>query len=48
MFFVSAVLPGGDLLGQGQLAGDTPIETLTDNTLSSDSAMSSQLPCLGV
>ena len=29
MFFVSAVLPGGDLLDQGQLVGDTPIETLT-------------------
>jgi hypothetical protein len=29
MFFVSAVLPGGDLLDQGQLVGDTPIEALT-------------------
>jgi hypothetical protein len=28
MFFVSAVLPGGDLFNQGQLVGDTPIETL--------------------
>src|ERR1700722_20043927 len=29
MFFVLAVLPSGDFLGQGQLVGDTPIETLT-------------------
>jgi hypothetical protein len=28
-FFVSAVLRGGDLLDQGQLVGDTPIEALT-------------------
>ena len=28
VFFVSAVLPCGDLLDQGQLVGDTPIETL--------------------
>jgi hypothetical protein len=39
MFFVSAVLLDGDLLDQCQLVGDTPIETLTDNTLGSDSAM---------
>src|SRR5262245_59056572 len=44
---VAAVLPGVDLALEGGPVGDTPVEALTGQTASSDSAILSQLPCLG-
>jgi hypothetical protein len=43
---IAVVFPGGDLVDEALLVGNAAVETL--GTPSSDSARSSQLPCLGV
>jgi hypothetical protein len=48
VLFVALSLPGGNLLGKELFVGDPAVEALGGRTPSSDSAKSSQLPCLGV
>ena len=45
---VAVVLPCVDFVGEDLLVGDAAIQTLRREPPSSDSAMLSQLPCLGV
>jgi hypothetical protein len=46
---VSALDPGGDLVGDRRLVGDTAVETLRgEDAEFADSARLSQEPCLGV
>jgi hypothetical protein len=48
MMLVSEGLASGDFFFERWLVGYSAIEALAGQTASSDSAMSSQLPCLGV
>jgi hypothetical protein len=48
VLFVALSLPSGNLLGKELFVGDSAVEALGGRTPGSDSAKSSQLPCLGV